>query len=281
MKKASVCVLVLMAVLATGCANKMIYTNPAKQAMDQNTAGPACSGLGTWWVPQVGCLQYADGYWRKPGGVPAFNSALQPLSDDVRAALDAVSAGGLAFYLGATTAQSWGLGAGVYFIEKVIQAARRHGKRGREVPGLPNFPPGYPGLAQEGVSASGSAAQVSAAVGAVVGPGYTSRVPYAPVSRPPQSAGEWGIRNRSGLRVEVWFCLDSSHCDQFIGRLNNREYMIIEAPRSGARYQAKLLVPNTDGGIDEVTAPVIPIEPSYDGWFVVAPPVASQKKGDR
>lgn len=279
MKKAGLGVLI-MAVLATGCANKRVYTNPARQAMDQNTAGPVCAGPGTWWVPQLGCLQYADGYWRTPVGVAAFDSALQPLSDDVRAALDGVAAGSIAYAIGASSAQVWGIGAAVYLVEKIIQAARRQGKRGSELPGLPNFPPNYPGLSQRQGEASASAsAQASASV-EPTGPGYTSRVPYTPISRPPQAMGEWGIRNRSGLRVEIWFCQDSSRCDQFIGRLNNREYMVVEAPRRGARYQAKLLVPNTEGGIDEVSAPVIPVEPSFDGWFVVAPPVAHKKGGE-
>lgn len=105
-----------------------------------------------------------------------------------------------------------------------------------------------------------------------------ARPAYEPISRPPQSIGEWGVRNRSGLRVEVWFCSPTLSGCTFVGRLNNREYMVVEAPSNGARYQAKLLVPNTDGGIDEIVAPVIPVEPNYDGWFVVAPPVADHKK---
>lgn len=107
----------------------------------------------------------------------------------------------------------------------------------------------------------------------------TSKASYEPVSRPPQALGEWGIRNRSGLRAEIWFCPAAPSSCEFVGRLNNREYMVVEAPRNGARYQAKLLVPNTDGGIDDVVTPVIPVEPNYDGWFVVAPPVDLKKGG--
>src|SRR3989344_2212686 len=277
MKKASVGVLVLMAILATGCANKMVYTNPARQVVVQNT-GLSCSGAGTWWMPPMGCLKYSDGFWRKSDGGAVFSSALQPLSDDVRAALDGVAGGGLAFSLGAATAQAWGIGAGIYFVEKIIQAGRRKGRRGWDMPGYPNFSPCYPNFCSVQASESTAYAQAHSSVQGFAETGM--RALDSPISRPPQSNGEWGIRNRSGLRVEVWFCPASSRCD-FVGRLGNREYMIVEAPRNGARYQAKLLVPNTDGGLDEVSAPVIPIEPGYDGWFVVAPPVASHKKGGR
>ncbi len=177
---------------------------------------------------------------------PMYDQNRQPMSRKVATATGAVLGAGIGY--GATgNVRGTVIGAAAGAIIGLV-THRGNGNNNRD--DMPPPPPQF----QQGVRIASD--------GTPVAVGYR---PYQePISKPPTTAGEWKVSNRTSKRAELW------DGERFIARIEPWQSAQVAAPTSG--YKAVFLIPNRSGGLTQETGD-IRSSSNFNGWDIVAPAV--------